>query len=56
MPACAGGGDAVCYFQAAAKFKARFATFGFSGKANLDEGAMWPRSLRAALAPGSSSR
>ena len=42
MPAYARDGDVVCYFQAAAKFKARYATFGFSDKANLDEGAMWP--------------
>jgi uncharacterized protein YdhG (YjbR/CyaY superfamily) len=42
MPAYARDGDVVCYFQAAAKFKARYATFGFSDKANLDEGHMWP--------------
>jgi uncharacterized protein YdhG (YjbR/CyaY superfamily) len=42
MPAYARDGDVVCYFQAAAKFKARYATLGFSDKANLDEGAMWP--------------
>ena len=42
MPAYARDGDVVCFFQAAAKFKARYATFGFSDKANLDEGAMWP--------------
>jgi hypothetical protein len=36
-------GDAVvCFFQPAAKFKTRYATLGFSDKANLDEGAMWP--------------
>src|SRR3954466_36673 len=38
MPAYAKGGDVVCYFQGAAKFKSRYATFGFSDKANLDEG------------------
>src|SRR6267143_4372970 len=35
-------GKVVCFFQAAAKFKTRYATFGFSDKANLDEGNMWP--------------
>ena len=42
MPAYAKDGNIVCYFQSAHKFKARYATFGFSDKANLDEGAMWP--------------
>ena len=43
MPAYADkDGDVVCFFQAAQKFKARYATFGFNGKAHLDEGAMWP--------------
>ncbi len=42
MPAYAKDGDVVCFFQSAQKFKARYATFGFSDKANLDEGAMWP--------------
>ncbi len=42
MPAYARDGNVVCYFQAASKFKARYATFGFSDKANLDEGEMWP--------------
>ena len=42
MPAYAKDGNVVCFFQAAQKFKARYATFGFSDKANLDEGAMWP--------------
>ena len=45
MPAYAKGGDVVCFFQSAAKFKARYATLGFSDKANLDEGAMWPSSF-----------
>lgn len=45
MPAYANkDGTVVCFFQDAAKFKARYATFGFSGAANLDEGAMWPTS------------
>ena len=42
MPAYAKDGNVVCFFQPAAKFKVRYATFGFSDKANLDEGAMWP--------------
>src|SRR5881296_175911 len=42
MPAYAKDGNVVCFFQSAQKFKARYATFGFSDKANLDEGAMWP--------------
>jgi uncharacterized protein YdhG (YjbR/CyaY superfamily) len=35
-------GKVICFFQPAEKFKARYATFGFSDAANLDEGAMWP--------------
>ena len=42
MPAYAKDGDVVCFFQSAQKFKTRYATFGFSDKANLDEGDMWP--------------
>jgi uncharacterized protein YdhG (YjbR/CyaY superfamily) len=42
MPAYAKDGDVVCFFQSAHKFKARYATFGFSDKANLDEGTVWP--------------
>jgi uncharacterized protein YdhG (YjbR/CyaY superfamily) len=42
MPAYAKDGDVVCFFQSAQKFKARCATLGFSDKANLDDGAMWP--------------
>jgi len=42
MPAYAKDGNVVCFFQSAHKFKARYATFGFSDKANLDEGALWP--------------
>jgi uncharacterized protein YdhG (YjbR/CyaY superfamily) len=45
MPAYSRDGDVVCFFQAAQKFKARYATFGFSDKANLDEGFMWPTSF-----------
>jgi uncharacterized protein YdhG (YjbR/CyaY superfamily) len=42
MPAYAKDGNVVCHFQSAQKFKTRYATFGFSDKANLDEGVMWP--------------
>jgi uncharacterized protein YdhG (YjbR/CyaY superfamily) len=42
MPAYAKEGKVVCYFQSAQKFKSRYATFGFSDAANLDEGALWP--------------
>src|SRR5882672_753432 len=42
MPAYAKDGDVVCFFQSAHKFKARYATFGFSDKANLDAGTVWP--------------
>jgi uncharacterized protein YdhG (YjbR/CyaY superfamily) len=45
MPAYAKDGKVVCFFQSAQKFKARYATFGFSDKANLDAGAMWPTSF-----------
>ena len=44
MPAYAKDGSVVCFFQPAQKFKARYATLGFSDKANLDEGTMWPSS------------
>jgi len=42
MPAWARDGKVVCFFQSAQKFKTRYATFGFSDKANLDEGSLWP--------------
>jgi uncharacterized protein YdhG (YjbR/CyaY superfamily) len=42
MPAYAKDGKVVCFFQSAEKFKSRYATFGFSDDANLDDGAMWP--------------
>lgn len=45
MPAYAKDGKIVCFFQAAAKFKARYATFGFDQEAHLDEGTMWPTSF-----------
>ena len=44
MPAYARDGKIVCFFQSAQKFKSRYATLGFSDKANLDDGAMWPTS------------
>jgi uncharacterized protein YdhG (YjbR/CyaY superfamily) len=44
MPAYARDGNVICFFQDAAKFKARYATLGFSDKAHLDDGAMWPNS------------
>jgi len=44
MPAYAKDGKVVCFFQAADKFKARYATFGFDEAATLDEGSMWPTS------------
>src|SRR3954469_20367605 len=45
MPAYARDGKVVCFFQSAQKFKSRYATFGFSDTANLDQGAMWPTSF-----------
>jgi uncharacterized protein YdhG (YjbR/CyaY superfamily) len=45
MPAYTKDGKVVCFFQSAQKFNARYATFGFSDTANLDEGAMWPTSF-----------
>ena len=44
MPAYAKDGKVVCYFTPAAKFKSRYATFGFNDDANLDDGGMWPTS------------
>jgi uncharacterized protein YdhG (YjbR/CyaY superfamily) len=44
MPAYAKDGKVLCFFQSGAKFKTRYATFGFSAEANLDNGAMWPTS------------
>ena len=44
MPAYAKNGKVLCFFQSAQKFKARYATFGFSDEAKLDEGAMWATS------------
>jgi uncharacterized protein YdhG (YjbR/CyaY superfamily) len=45
MPAYAKDGKVVCFFQPAQKFKTRYATFGFSDEAHLDEGAMWPNAF-----------
>ena len=45
MPAYAKDGSIVCHFQPAQKFKTRYATLGFSDKANLDEGTMWPNAF-----------
>jgi len=45
MPAYSRDGKVVCFFQSAQKFQSRYATFGFSDEANLDEGAMWPTSF-----------
>ncbi len=44
MPAWAKDGKVLCFFQPATKFKIRYATFGFSEEAALDEGTMWPTS------------
>jgi uncharacterized protein YdhG (YjbR/CyaY superfamily) len=44
MPAYARDGKIICFFQAADKFKARYATFGFNEDAKLDDGDMWPTS------------
>jgi uncharacterized protein YdhG (YjbR/CyaY superfamily) len=44
MPAYAKDGKIVCFFQSAQKFDSRYATFGFSDEANIDQGAMWPTS------------
>ena len=45
MPAYAKDGKVVCFFQSAEKFNARYATFGFSDEAKLDQGDMWPTSF-----------
>jgi uncharacterized protein YdhG (YjbR/CyaY superfamily) len=42
MPAYAKDGQVICFFQSAQKFNTRYATLGFSDKAKLDEGRMWP--------------
>ena len=45
MPAYAKDGKVVCFFQSGQNFKTRYATFGFSDKAHLDEGTMWPNAF-----------
>jgi uncharacterized protein YdhG (YjbR/CyaY superfamily) len=45
MPAYAKGGKVICFFQSGAKFKSRYATFGFQQDANLDDGDFWPTSF-----------
>ena len=45
MPAYAKDGKVVCFFQSSQKLNTRYATFGFSDRANLDDGAMWPTSF-----------
>jgi uncharacterized protein YdhG (YjbR/CyaY superfamily) len=45
MPAYSRDGNVICFFQNAGKFKARYSTLGFSDKARLDEGNMWPASF-----------
>ena len=44
MPAYAREGKVICFFQNAQKFKTRYSTLGFSDKARLDDGKMWPTS------------
>ena len=57
MPAYAKNGKVVCFFQSAHKFKARYATLGFSDKANLDDGNMWPTAFAVkALSPADEKR
>ena len=53
MPAYAKDGKILCFFQSAEKFDSRYATFGFSDEANIDQGAMWPTSwaLKELTAP-----
>jgi len=57
MPAYAKDGTVVCFFKAADKFKARYATLGFNDAANLDDGAMWPTEFALKkLTPGEEKR
>ena len=57
MPAYAKDGNVICFFQCAQKFKTRYATLGFSDKAKLDEGAMWPTAFALAeLTPADEAR
>ncbi|MFD0319015.1 iron chaperone [Streptomyces flavalbus] len=57
MPAYARDGKIVCFFQSARKFKARYATLGFSDQAHLDDGALWATSYALAeLTPDAEAR
>ena len=57
MPAYARDGKILCFFQAAAKFKARYATLGFDESARLDDGSMWPVSYALTeLTPANEAR
>jgi uncharacterized protein YdhG (YjbR/CyaY superfamily) len=57
MPAYARDGKVVCFFQAADKFKSRYATFGFNDVAKLDDGTMWPTAFALAkLTPADEDR
>ncbi|GIU92720.1 MAG: hypothetical protein KatS3mg011_1626 [Acidimicrobiia bacterium] len=57
MPAYAKDGKVICFFQAASKFKTRYATLGFSDSAQLDDGDMWPVAFAvAALTPAVEER
>jgi uncharacterized protein YdhG (YjbR/CyaY superfamily) len=57
MPAYAKNGSVVCFFQNAGKFKTRYSTLGFSDKAKLDDGAMWPTAFALkALTPAEEAR
>lgn len=57
MPAYARDGKVVCFFQSAAKFGTRYATFGFNDTAHLDEGNMWPTAFALkALTPAEEAR
>lgn len=57
MPAYSKDGKVLCFFQGAHKFKTRYATFGFSDKANLDDGPMWPNGFALKeLTPGAEAR
>lgn len=45
MPAWANAdGKVICFYTPAAKFKERYASFGFQAEAKLDDGSMWPTS------------
>lgn len=56
MPAYHRDGDIICFFQSASKFKSRYATFGFTDKAKLDSGNLWPTGFALAkLTPADES-